>query len=72
MDSSMEGPVTEDGIARNILRFVRKLDGGESDDTVLKAAIARRWLDAKGAPTPEGRQLIRSFDDLTQGRSPGF
>ncbi len=64
--------MTEDGIAKNILRFVRKLDGGQSEETVLRAAIARKWLDPKGAPTPAGRQLIRSFDDLTQGRSPGF
>lgn len=56
--------MTEDGIAKNILQFVRKLDGGDSEERVLKAAIARKWLDAKGAPTPEGRQLIRSFDDL--------
>lgn len=56
--------MTEDGIAKNILQFVRKLDGGDSEEGVLKAAIARKWLDAKGSPTPEGRQLIRSFDDL--------
>lgn len=58
--------MTEDGIAKNILQFVRKLDGGDNDEGVLKAAIARKWLDAKGAPTPAGRQLIRSFDDLGQ------
>lgn len=56
--------MTEDGIAKNILQFVRKLDGGDTEEGVLRAAIARKWLDAKGAPTPEGRQLIRSFDDL--------
>lgn len=62
--------MSEEGIARHILQFVRKLDGGDSDEGVLKAAIAHNWLDAKGAPTPEGRQLIRSFNDLRPGGWP--
>lgn len=59
--------MTEDGIARHILQFVRQLDGGDNEETVRKAAIARNWLDQKGAPTLKGRQLIRSFQDLGQG-----
>lgn len=62
--------MTEDGIAKHILQFVRKLDGGDSEEGVRQAAIARRWLDVKGAPTPEGRQLIRSFKDLGQRHWP--
>ena len=59
-----EGPVTDDAIAKNILRFVRQLDGVENDERVLEAAIAHRWLDRKGNPTPDGRRLIDSFDML--------
>jgi hypothetical protein len=66
-----EGPVTDDAIARNILKFVRQLDGAETDELVLKAAIKRRWLNRKGVPTRDGRRLIQSFDDLQSiGRPP--
>jgi hypothetical protein len=58
------GPVTDDHIARNILKFVRQLDGAETDEGVLKAAIRRRWLDRHGAPTPDGRKLVDEFDTL--------
>jgi len=63
-DRSREGRVTDDAIAKNILKFVRQLDGVDSDEGVLKAAIAHRWLDRRGAPTPAGRKLIDSFDTL--------
>jgi hypothetical protein len=55
--------MTDDSIAKGILKFVRQLDGGD-DDRVRSAAIARRWLDQSGAPTPDGERLIRSFEDL--------
>ena len=56
--------MTDDVIARNILKFVRQLDGVENNDRLLEAAIAHRWLDRRGAPTPAGRKLIDSFDTL--------
>ena len=56
--------MTDDAIAKNILKFVRQLDGADSDERVLASAIERRWLDRTGLPTPDGRRLIQSFDDL--------
>jgi hypothetical protein len=56
--------MTDDVVAKNILKFVRQLDGAESDELVLQAAIERRWLDRRGLPTADGRELIKSFDDL--------
>lgn len=58
--------MTDDLIARNILKFVRQLDGVDNDELVLKAAVAHRWLDKKGLPTPDGRRLIDSFATLEQ------
>lgn len=56
--------MTDDVITRSILKFVRQLDGVETEERVLEAAISHRWLDKKGAPTPDGRKLIDSFDTL--------
>ncbi|MCB2113202.1 MAG: hypothetical protein R3C42_03165 [Parvularculaceae bacterium] len=56
--------MTDDVIARNILKFVRQLDGVENNDRLLEAAIAHRWLDKNGLPTPAGRKLIDSFNTL--------
>jgi hypothetical protein len=56
--------VTDDVIAKNIMKFVRQLDGADTDELVLKSAIERRWLDRCGLPTADGRDLIKSFDDL--------
>lgn len=56
--------MTDDVITRSILKFVRQLDGVETDERVLEAAISHRWLDKKGAPTADGRKLIDSFDTL--------
>jgi hypothetical protein len=58
--------VTEDSIARSILKFVRQLDGCDSEERVLAAAIERRWLDKRGSPTPDGRRLIDSFETLNR------
>lgn len=58
--------MTDDAIAKKILRFVKQLDGGETDDVVLKAAIAHKWMDRHGRPTPDGRDLVSSFDDLSR------
>jgi hypothetical protein len=43
---------------------VKLLDGGDTEDRVLEAAVARNWLDSRGAPTQDGRRLIRSFEPL--------
>lgn len=59
-----DAPVTDDAIAKNILKFVRQLDGVDTEEGVLEAAIAHRWLDEQGMPTPDGRRLIDSFDVL--------
>lgn len=56
--------MTDEAIRKDILKFVRQLDGVEADDLALKAAIAHRWLDKKGSPTPDGRKLIDSFGTL--------
>ncbi len=56
--------MTDDAIAKNILKFVRQLDGDDTEERVLQAAIAHRWLDHHGLPTPDGRRLIDSFDTL--------
>lgn len=56
--------MTDDVIARSILKFVRQLDGLDSDERLLEAAIAHRWLDKRGVPTPAGRKLIDEFDTL--------
>jgi hypothetical protein len=53
--------VTNDAIARTILKFVRQLDGGETEASVLEAAIARHWLNREGYPTPDGLKLIDEF-----------
>lgn len=67
-----ESPVTDDTIARNIKKFVRQLDGADTDEGVLEAAIARRWLDREGVPTDDGRRLIDEFDRLRRiGRPTG-
>lgn len=58
--------MTDDLIAKNILKFVRQLDGADTDERVLEAAIAHRWLDRQGVPTTDGRKLIDSFDTLNQ------
>lgn len=56
--------MTDEAIRKDILKFVRQLDGVEADDLALKAAISHRWLDKTGSPTPSGRKLIDSFDTL--------
>lgn len=56
--------MTDDTIAKNILKFVRQLDGADTDEGVLKAAIQRRWLDKRGLPTADGRRLMSEFDTL--------
>ncbi len=63
-DRPSEGHVTDDAIAKNILKFVRQLDGVENDERLLEAAIAHHWLDQKGVPTVDGRKLIDSFHTL--------
>lgn len=56
--------MTDDVIAKSILKFVRQLDGAETEELVLKSAIERRWLDRRGRPTSDGRRLIDEFDTL--------
>ncbi len=58
--------MTDDVIARTILKFVRQLDGGETEDRVLESAIARHWLNREGYPTPAGLKLIDEFVTMEQ------
>ena len=51
-------------VTKTILAFVKKLDSGEDDETLIRTAIARNWLDHDGNPTVSGRELVRSFDEL--------
>lgn len=53
--------MSEEAVTRHILKFVKLLDGGESDDLVRQAAINRKWLDQRGTPTIEGKRLAHSF-----------
>ncbi len=56
--------MSDEVIANRILKFVCQLDGVEGKDNVLEAAIARRWLDHKGLPTADGRELVSSLNML--------
>ncbi len=58
--------MTDDTIARTILKFVRQLDGGETEERVLEAAIARHWLNRDGYPTPAGLKLMDEFVTMEQ------
>lgn len=56
--------MTDDVITKHILKFVRQLDGAETEKSVIEAAIAHRWLDHRGKPTADGRRLVDEFDTL--------
>lgn len=58
--------MTDDAIAKTILKFVRQLDGGDTEESVLEAAIARHWLTLEGYPTPAGLKLIDEFVTMEQ------
>ena len=58
--------MTEDAIIRKILKFVRQVDGGDTDERVRQSAMERRWIDAKGVPTRDGERLAHSIDLMNQ------
>jgi hypothetical protein len=58
--------LSEDAITRHILKFVKLLDGGDTDELVRQAAINRNWLDPHGDPTQEGIRLAYSVHLQTQ------
>ncbi|NWG72577.1 MAG: hypothetical protein HXY23_13385 [Parvularculaceae bacterium] len=63
--------MTDDAITKvKILKFVRLLDGGENEATVIEQAINRNWLDQLGSPTRDGRQLVSSFDKMHRSVEP--
>ncbi len=64
--------MSDDAIRRDILKFVKLLDGGETDDLVREAAINRNWLSPKGDPTTEGIRLAHSFHRQSQIENPDF
>lgn len=45
----------------SILSFSHFLGAGRSDDDARKAAEERRWIAPCGAPTDEGRALVRAL-----------
>ncbi len=53
--------MSDDAIRRKILKFVRLVDGGDTEESVRRTAIERNWLDHDGAPTVDGRQLVHAF-----------
>lgn len=56
--------MTEEHVTKRILAFVKKLNSDKSDDDLLRAAIAKEWLDEGGNPTISGIELARSFEEL--------
>lgn len=58
--------MTDEAITKTILKFVRQLDGGETEECVLESAIARHWLSREGYPTPSGLKLIDEFVTMEQ------
>lgn len=56
--------MTDDAVAIRILKFMRQMNIEDSEEALREAAIARKWLDAGGAPTSRGRSLVVGFDDL--------
>ncbi|MEZ5921515.1 MAG: hypothetical protein R3C60_09215 [Parvularculaceae bacterium] len=64
--------MTDEVITKHILKFVRQLDGFQSEERVLQSAIERCWLDKQGSPTLAGRNLIHSFDILEKAARPSI
>lgn len=62
--SSLETSDSGKAVARRIIRFLKQIEGSETEEQLLSAAIARRWLDQDGAPTPDGERLVAAFEDL--------
>lgn len=59
--------MTEDGLTKvKILKFVRLLDGGETEESLVARAQSRNWLDSFGTPTVAGIQLVRSSDRMSR------
>lgn len=56
--------MTDDAVARRILKFLRQMNAEDDDDSLREDAVSRDWLTPAGAPTPSGRALARSFDDM--------
>ena len=56
--------MTDDAVAKRILKFLRQMNAEEDEDALLRDAVARAWLSADGRPTPSGRDMIKSFDDM--------
>lgn len=64
--------MTDETIAKTILKFVRQLDGGDTEERVLEAAVARHWLTLEGYPTPAGIKLMDEFvtmEKVTRARA---
>ncbi|CAM4399161.1 hypothetical protein [Palleronia rufa] len=59
--------MTEQSDTARILTFATQV--GAPDTPPEDTARARGWLDDAGAPTDEGRALVKSLDDQTGTRS---
>lgn len=63
--------MTDDTLTKvKILKFVKLLDGGDDEKSVMEQAINRNWLDRLGAPTMDGRQLVISFERMNRLADP--
>ena len=48
-------------IANGILAFAHQLAVGSAGESALSLAQSRRWLDAQGQATSEGRELLQAL-----------
>lgn len=49
-----------------ILKFVKLLDGGDSEESVMARAQSRNWLDNYGIPTLAGIELIKNSERMNR------
>jgi hypothetical protein len=56
--------MSEDALTRTILKFLRQMNAEDSEESAVRHAVERNWLDDQGAPTADGRRLALSFDLL--------
>ena len=64
------GKALEHGrVQGKILCVAHFLTGGRDDEAATRAALERRWLDASGAPTREGLELVAAVSSQADTRS---
>ena len=53
---------------RRILKFLRMMNAGDDDASLVAFAIARNWMDGAGAPTDDGLRLVQGLKDMDEVR----